>query len=174
MTATSVFDQLPLEQLEEASGELHRRAGAALRQIGELRAEDADGEGVSPRARVAALVVSSELAAAALSAIAAGTEAPRGRIDLDRTVVAALMYGAPSLDGLLGRLEQNRRMLASLARHLEPRLDELVDCAWGELSLRQVMIEHAISEPARCAQALDKVIAGLESEQLAAAQASDE
>jgi hypothetical protein len=95
-------------------------------------------------------------------------------VDLDRTVVAALMHGAPSLNGPLGRLEQNRRMLASLARHLEPRLDELVDSAWGELSMRQVVIEHAISEPARCAPALDTVIASLEAEQLAAKQAAEE
>ena len=165
MASTSVFDQMSLEQLEEASGELHRRSGAALRRIGERRADDADGEGVSPRRRVATLVVSSELAAATLAAAAAGTPSSQSRPDLQPTAIAALEYGAPSLDRLLTRLEQDRRMVASLARQLEDRLDEAIDSAWGTLSFREIVVQQAIAGPARCAQALEHVVVSLEADE---------
>jgi hypothetical protein len=164
MTATSVFDQLPLEQIEETSGELHRRAGAALRRIGEQGADEADIEGVSPRERVATLTVAIELAGATFAAAASATELPRTRTDLQPITVNAAMYGTPTLAAQLTRLEQDRRILASLARHLEDRLDEVRATAWGERRLRDVLIEHAITEPARCAQSLEQIIAVIEAE----------
>lgn len=164
MTTTSVFDQMPLEQIEEASGELHRRAGAALRRIGEASADEVDDEGVSPRRRVATLVVSRELATATLAAAAAGTPPPLSRPDLQPTAIAAIEYGAPTIDGLLSRLEQDRRILASLMRQLEDRLDEAVETAWGTLRLREIVVQHVIAQPARCAQALEAVVASLEAE----------
>lgn len=164
MTSTSVFSEMSLEQLEEVAGELHRRAGSALRRIGEARADDPGPEGESPRERITSLIASNELAIATLAAVAAKADAPRGRLDLSPTTVAALMYGAPTLTGLLARLEQNRRILASLARTLETRLDELVATAWGEQPLRGVVILHAIEEPARCAQSFEEQLAALEAD----------
>lgn len=164
MTSTSVFSQLPLDQLEEAAGELQRRAGSALRRIGEARADDPGPEGDSPRERVATLIASSELAIATFAAAAAGLEPPRERLDRAPIAIAALIYGAPTLTGLLGRLEQNRRALASLARHLEPRLGEATNSAWGDRSLREILVLHAIEEPARCAQSFEAALAAIEAE----------
>ena len=165
MTSTSIFSEMPLEQIEEAAGELHRRAGSALRRIGEARADDPDPEGDSPRERITALIAASELAIATFAAAAARAEAPRRRLDREPVALAALMYGAPTLVGLLGRLEQNRRILASLARQLEPRLPEMLTTAWGDRSLRDVLVLHAIEEPARCAQLFEEHLARLEAEQ---------
>ncbi len=162
MTSTSVFNEMPLEQLEEVAGELQRRAGIALRRIGEARADDPGPEGDSPRQRIASLIASNELAITTLEAATAGADPPRTRLDLEPTAVAALMYGAPTLAGLLGRLEQNRRILASLARSLEPRFSEVVASAWGERSLREIVVLHAIEEPARCAQSFEEQLALLE------------
>jgi hypothetical protein len=173
-TATSMFEQLPLEQLEEASGELHRRAGTALRRIDEARSDEPDAEGVSPRERLAGLIASKELAVATLAAVAAGAEPPRGRSDAGRQTIAAITYGAPTLAGLLARLEQDRRMLTSLARHLEERLDEASETAWGRRRLREVVVELAIAEPARCAQALEERLAAIVEEERAAAEAAAE
>jgi len=159
MSTASVFGQLPLDQLEEVAGELLRRAGAALRAIGEAQADDPDAEGVSPRRRVAELIAATELVTATLGAIAGSLEAPRDRLDRAPAVIAALIYGAPTLAGLLARLEQDRRALASLARHLEPRLDERHSTAWGDLTPRDLVIRHAIEEPARHAQALEQQLA---------------
>lgn len=161
---TSVFDQMSLDQLEEAAGELHRRAGSSLRRIGEAGADDPDPEGDTPRERVTALIASSELAIATFAAAAGGAEAPRQRVDREPVALSALMYGAPTLTGLLGRLEQDRRILASLARHLEPRLVEVFTTAWGERSLRDVLILHAIEEPARCAMAFEQQLAAIEAD----------
>lgn len=164
MTAASIFDQLPLEQIEETSGELHRRAGAALRRIGEPGADEPDTEGVTPRERVATLTVATELAGSTFAAAASASELPLTRIDLQPITVSASMYGTPTLAAQLTRLEQDRRILASLARHLEDRLDERRVTAWGEQRLRDVLVEHAITEPARCAQALEQIVAVIEAE----------
>ena len=161
MTTASIFDQMSLGQLEEASGELHRRAGSALRRIGEAHADDPDHEGQRPRERISALIASSELAIATLAALAGNIEPPLHRQDRVPLSIAVLMYGAPTLDGLLSRLEQNRRMLASLARHLEPKLDEVVTTGWGDRNLRQLLIQQTIEEPARCAQSLEQHLAAL-------------
>lgn len=170
MTTTSVFDQMPLEQLEEASGELHRRAAAALRRIGDARADEADAEGLTPRQRIASLIAAIEQAASTLGAAASGIDTGSGRVDPDPAYVAAIMYGAPTIAGLLGRLEQNRRMLTSLARQLEPPSSEPVATPSGAQSIRQLVIEHAISEPARGALALEHHSATLEARELAASE----
>ena len=162
MTSNSVFNQMSLDQLEEAAGELRRRAGAALRRIGEARADEAAPDGVTPRERIASLIASGELAIATLASAAAGAEAARHRLDREPATLRALMYGAPTLNGLLTRLEQNRRVLAALARVLEPRLDDRSATAWGDRALRDVVVLHAIEEPARAAQALEVQLAAMD------------
>jgi hypothetical protein len=171
MAESNPFDALSLDDLEEASGELHRRIAAALRGIGEIRAERADGSGRTPRWRVATLGTALELAGATLSAIAAGGSAPDARHDRHPAVVSALMYATPSIPALLTRLDQDRRLLASLARGLEPRLGEAHVTPWGHDPLRHLLSEIAIAEPARCAQALEQRLAVLDAE--AEAEARD-
>ena len=112
--------------------------------------------------RVTALLASSELAITTLVAVAAGTPGPEHRLDAEAAARSALMYGAPSLAGLLTRLEQDRRALASLARTLDERSGEAVQTAWGELTVRETVVLHAIEEPARCAQALEERLAFLD------------
>jgi hypothetical protein len=172
MTMTSMFAALPLDQLEEASGELHRRAASALRRIGEGRADDPDADGMSPRRRIAALAASTELACVTLAALGAGEAVPPSRSDRLPSAIAAVMYGAPTIDGLLVRVEQDRRMLASLARQLESRLDEPASTAWGDGGARRLLVELAIAAPAHCAQALETVVAALEEAARAAAEES--
>ena len=150
------FESLTLAETEEASGELYRRIAVALRRIGERRADDPDAESRSPRWRAASLAAATELAAAALGAIAAGAAAASERSDRHPATVAAVMYAAPTLSALLTRLEQDRRLLASLARTLESRLAEEHETPWGRLPLRRLVAEVALAEPARCAQALER------------------
>ena len=156
------FDDLPLETLEEASGELHRRISVALRHIGEPRADDRDTEGRTPRERVASLAVLLELAGATCAAVAAGSNAPDGRVDTHPAAVGALMYAAPTLSALVTRTEQDRRMVAAYARRLEPRFFERPRSPWGHSTLRAVLSEAMLVEPARCAQALERVLADLD------------
>ena len=169
--ARAEFDALPLDMLEEASGELHRRLGSALRRIGEARADEADETGTTPRWRVTALASALELAAQSLAAIGVRTPAPPGRSDQDPLAISALMYATPDLDGLLSRLEQDRRQLASLTRALEVRLQETHHTAFQFGTLRQLLTEVSIAEPARCAQSLETHLAALELVALAAAEA---
>lgn len=165
--AVEAFEDLPLDTLEEAAGELFRRITVAMRDIGEFRADEQDPERRSPRQRVAALAVLTELAAQTLHAAAAGTRAPAGRVDRHPAAVAALMYGAPTLGGLLQRLEQDRRILASAARRMEERLDEPSDGPWPGHSLRGVLSEAAIIGPAECARALELLLARWDDEERA-------
>ena len=158
--ALGAFDALPLEALEEACGELHRRISAALRDIGELQADEGGRE--APRRLVAGYVASLELACTTFGAAAAGVDAPGGRIDRHPAAVAAAMYGATAIPALLARMEQDRRMLTSLARHEEFRLDSVVAGPWGEVSLRRVLTEVALGEASRCAQALDARLAEID------------
>lgn len=65
------------------------------------------------------------------------------------------MYAAPTVSALLSRLEQDRRLLASLARHLESRLDGEHATAWGETALRTIVTDVALTTPAACAQELE-------------------
>lgn len=166
------FDSLSLTDLEEASGELHRRIGAALRRIGELRAERDDGAGNTPRRRVAALAAAIELACSTLGAVVAGGAALDVRSDRHPAVVAAVMYATPSIPALLARLDQDRRLLASLSRSLEPRLAEAYVTPWGHEALRRLLSEIAVAEPARCAQALERRLSVLDAEAEAAARSA--
>jgi hypothetical protein len=146
---------LSLVEVEEVSGELHRRIGVALRTFGERRADDRGTHETSPRQLVASLAASIELAAATLGAIAAAVVPIEGRSDRHPTTIAAVMYAAPSLGALLARLEQDRRLLASLARTLESRLDESHATAWGSVTMRELIGEVAVVASAACAQDLE-------------------
>ncbi|MGE3856899.1 MAG: hypothetical protein AB7G21_08065 [Dehalococcoidia bacterium] len=157
-----VFDTLTLEELEEASGELHRRIGIALRHIGEPRADEWDGEGVSPRRRVTGYAALIELASQTLGAITAGVPAPSARTDEHPALVAALMYATPTIPALLARLEQDRRQLASLARGRETMLDLEAATPWGTVTTRRVVVEASVAEAARCAMALERFLAALD------------
>jgi hypothetical protein len=149
------FDTLTLAELEESAGELHRRVAVALRALGEQRADTPDGEGLTARREVASLAASLELVALTLAAVAAGgaTEAPR--VDRHPTLVAALMYASPSLEALLQRLEQDRRLVSSIARTLESRLDEEHATPWGERRLRRLLVEVLLGASAQCALTLE-------------------
>ncbi len=166
--AIAAIAAMPLDQLEEASGELHRRIGEALRRIGEAHADEAaapagspvsfsraDLEGQSPRHQVAALCALIELGATTLGAVAADGTPPVDRIDRGPAAATALMYAAPNIPALLQRLEQDRRLLTSLARHLEPQLTEVHPTAWGNVRLLDLLVDAAITQPARCGQLLE-------------------
>ena len=157
----TVFDTLSLVEIEEASGELHRRIGSALRDIGEPRADERDAEGRSPRRRVSGYVALLELASQTLGAITAAVPAPTARTDEHPALVAAVMYATPTIPALVARLEQDRRQLASLARGLEATLDIEHASPWGHVATRRVLIEAAIAEAARCTMALERSLAGL-------------
>jgi len=157
--ARAALDALSLAEIEEVAGELQRRVGVAVRRMGEQRADQLDAEGRSARWRVAALATGIELAAATLGAVAASTDPPSARVDRHPATIAALMYAAPSLPALLGRLEQDRRLVTSLARSLESRLDEARATPWGFVALRHLLTEVTIAETARCAQHLEREVA---------------
>lgn len=152
-TFSAALDGLGLAEIEEAAGELHRRIAEALRDLGERRADRGGRE--SPRARVASLVVSTELASIVLASVAAASDAVLPRLEVHPAAIAAVMYAAPTLPALLGRLEQDRRLLASLARALEPRLDEETASPWGRMPLRRLVTEMSIVRPAKVAMDLD-------------------
>jgi hypothetical protein len=149
------FDDLSLPGIEEAAGELHRRIGVTLRGIGEARADLPDAEGRSPRWRAASLASATELAATTLACLVAGSIPPFDRTDRHPAAIAAVMYAAPTLSALGLRLDQDRRLLASLARHLDTRIDDPQVTAWGELTARRLVVEVAVIEAARCAQAIE-------------------
>ncbi len=152
-TFGAALDGLTLTEVEEAAGELHRRIAAALRDIGERRADR--GGRASPRAQVAGLAVATELAALVLGAASAGSTAEIPRLDSHPSSVAAVMYAAPTLPQLLGRLDQDRRLVASLARTAEHQLDEERTTPWGTMALRRMVTDIFIVRPARIAMELD-------------------
>ena len=156
------LDSLSLEELEETAGELHRRVAVALRRLGERRADQAGDSGRSPRWHACALVAATELAAMTLAAGAAGADIALPRLDRQSSMVAAVMYATPTLGALGGRLEQDRRLLVSLARTLESRLDEERATPWGRTTLRRVLGEVAVLEAARCAMGLEAAAGPLE------------
>ena len=162
MADLSVFEILSLEELEEASGELHRRIGIALRYVGEPRADEWDAEGVSPRKRVSGYVALLELASQTVGSITAGVAPPTARTDEHPALVAAVMYATPTIPVLLARLEQDRRQLASLARGRETMLDLESLTPWGYTTTRRLVIEATIAEAARCAMALERFLAALD------------
>ena len=138
-----------------------------------LRISKDDETGMTPRWRVTALASTLELAAHSLAAIGAGVPALPERSDQAPLAIASLMYATPDLGGLLARLEQDRRQLGSLARSLEARLQETHHTAFQFGTLRQLLTEVAIAEPARCAQSLEAHLAALELGELAAAAGED-
>ena len=150
------LDALGLEELEETVGELQRRIAVALRGLGEQRADQPNAEGVTPRRAVAALAASLELAALTLATALTGAELAAPRLDRHPALVAGLMYAAPSIPTLLLRLEQDRRLLASLARGAGERLDEEHPTPWGPRTLRRLLVEVALGANSRCAMALEQ------------------
>ncbi len=156
VAAGPAFDTLNVPEVEEAAGELHRRISVAFRHLGEQRADRPGEDGRSARWRVAALCAVLELAAATLGAIAAGARPASERTDRHPATVAAVMYAAATIPALLTRLEQDRRLLASLTRHLESRLAEEHPTPWGHVPLRRLVSEAAVVEAAGCAQALER------------------
>ena len=163
MTADDLtFDALSLAELEEAMGELQRRIAVALRTLGEQRADVPDAEGVTPRREVAGLTAALELAALTLASAAAGSDLDAPRVDHHPALVAALMYAAPTIPALLQRLEQDRRLLASLVRGSESRLDAERETPWGPRTVRRLLVEVGLGEGARCALALERLAGGPE------------
>ncbi|MEZ4554269.1 MAG: hypothetical protein AB7T16_02215 [Dehalococcoidia bacterium] len=156
-TFTAALDALSLTEVEETAGELHRRIAEALRDLGERRSDRGGRD--SPRARVASLVVRTEIAAVVLAGAAAASEVVAPPLEVHPSAIAAVMYAAPTLPALLVRLEQDRRLLASLARTIESRLDEEWTSPWGRMSLRHLVSDVAIVRPAKVAMDLD-VLAG--------------
>ncbi len=149
------LDALTLAEIEEVAGELHRRIAAALRAIGEPRADSPDENGLAPRREVASLAVTLELAGLVLAAVAAGGSAETPRVDRHPALVAAVMYAAPSIPTLLGRLDQDRRLVASVARTLESRLNEEHATPWGNVRLRRLLVDVLLGAGARCAMNLE-------------------
>lgn len=152
-TFSAALSSLSLTDVEETAGELHRRIAESLRELGERRADR--GGRTSPRARVASLVLGTELAGIVLAGAAAGTTIELPRLDAHPSAIAAVMYAAPTLAALLARLDQDRRLLASLARTLESRLDEEHGSPWGPMPMRRLVTEVSIVHPARVAVDLD-------------------
>ena len=91
-----------------------------------------------------------------------------------RALAAGVMYAAPTVDALLARIEQDRRLLASLARAAEARLAERHPTPLGAIELRALVAEMAIAEPARTAQALEHALAAQREAERAAAEAAGE
>jgi hypothetical protein len=150
----AAFEALALPELEEVAGELERRMGVALRRIGERGADAPDLEGVSPRMRVAQLAAESERLTFALGAVLASVMAGDAAVARHPALVAAVSYAAPTLGALLSRLDQDRRLLTSLARQLESRLDTPAAQLEGATP-RRALIEVLLVQPARCAQLLE-------------------
>lgn len=158
--ATLDLRALPLDTVEEAAGELHRRLGVALRRLGEARADQPAGGPGTPTARweVAELACAFEQGAVTLAAALEARAAPAGD-PRSPALVAALLYGAPTLPALLARLEADRRMLWALARRLGPAIDAPLSTAWGERTPRALLVELAIEGCARRAQTLEAAAA---------------
>lgn len=165
MTDPGVFETLSLDELEEASGELHRRIASALREIGEVRGDEWDIEGLAPRRRVTAYVTLLELAAQTLAAITAGVAPPTARTDEHLSIIAAMVYATPTIPSLLTRLEQDRRQLVSLARGRETMLDLESNTPWGYVTTRRIIVEASIAEAARCVMALERFVESLEGDE---------
>jgi hypothetical protein len=140
----------------------------ALRALGEGRADVAPPGGRSPRWQVAALAASTELAATTLGVAAAGaSDAALPRLDQASATVAAVMYAAPSIPALLARLEQDRRLLTSLARTVEARFDEGHETARGPMTMRELVTAAMILDTAQCALALEEAATTLDAERVA-------
>ena len=147
------IDQLSLPEIEEAIGEIERRIAVALRALGERAADEPGHAGRSPRREVAELAAQLELAALALAAIADGEEPTGEGAERLAALVAALMYAAPTLPALLQRLDQDRRLLVSLARSAEEHA-----APEDNASLRRLLVERGLGAASRCAMALEAAL----------------
>lgn len=156
----AALEQLTLAEVEETAGELQRRLGVALRRIGERDADRGGVTSASPRRQVAELAALCEVTAVALGAVAAGLPLGARLVATHPALPAAIAYGAPNLPGLLSRLEQDRRVLTSLARQLASRLDVPLMFGRDEVTPRQLLLEALIEQPARLALELERA-AGL-------------
>jgi hypothetical protein len=124
--------------------------------LGEGRADAASSGERSPRWQVAALAASTELAATTLGMAAArASDVALPRLDQEPATVAAVMYAAPSIPALLTRLEQDRRLLTSLARAVEDRFDETHETARGHITMRELITAVTILDAAKCALAVE-------------------
>jgi hypothetical protein len=150
---------LSLDEIEETGGELHRRVASALRMLGEGRADRAKRGERSARWQVAALAASTELAATTLGATLSGqAQAALPPLDEQAGTIAAMVYAAPSIPALLARLEQDRRLLTSLARALEAQFDDEYVTFRGAMTLRELVTAVTILDPARYALALEAAL----------------
>ena len=153
-------EQLSLPEIEEAIGEIERRIAVALRALGERAADERDAAGRSPRREVAELAADLELAALALAVVAAaGGALPAEDGDRRATLAAGLMYAAPTIPALLQRLDQDRRLLVSLARAAAERLGGEDADPQDERPLRRLLVESGLGAAARCAMALEAAVA---------------
>lgn len=146
------LEQLSLTEIEEAIGEIQRRIAVALRGLGERTADEPGPAGRSPRLEVAELAAQFELAALALAAVAGGAAPP---VDDDHrpALAAALMYAAPTIPALLQRLDQDRRLLVSLARTAEEHA-----APDDGRPVRRLLVESGMGAAARCAMALEAAL----------------
>ena len=164
-TATEL-EQLSLAEIEEALGEIERRIAVALRALGERAADEPDPTGRSPRLEVAELAAELELAAFALATVASGA-APPADGDRRPALAAALMYAAPTIPALLQRLDQDRRLLVSLARTAEEHA-----APEDSGGLRRLLVERGLGAAARCALALEAALERLAEAEEPEAEAS--
>ena len=155
-------EQLSLPEIEEAIGEIERRIAVALRALGERAADEPDAAGRSPRREVAELAAELELAALALAVVAERRRASRRSTGERRAALAAgLMYAAPTIPALLQRLDQDRRLLVSLARSADERVGGEDADPQDERALRRLLVESGLGAAARCAMACEAALARL-------------
>ena len=147
------FEQLSLPEIEEAIGEIQRRIAVALRALGERAADEPDSTGRSPRLEVAELAAHLELAALALASFVGGDAPLAEPAARPRALAAGLMYAAPTVPALLQRLEQDRRLLVSLARAAAEDA-----AAEDGREARRLLVESGLGASARCALALDAAL----------------
>ena len=147
------LEQLSLTEIEEAIGEIQRRIAVALRGLGERAADEPGLAGRSPRLEVAELAAQFELAALALAAVAGGDALAAEGAERLTALAAALMYAAPTIPSLLQRLDQDRRLLVSLARTAEEHA-----APEDNASLRRLLVERGLGAAARCAMALEAAL----------------
>lgn len=147
---TAAVEQLGLPEIEEAIGEIERRISVALRALGERAADEPDASGRSPRLETAELATNLELSALALAAAADGDVLAGEPPDRHEVYAGGLMYAAPTIPALLQRLDQDRRLLVSLARAAEER------AAPGAGA--RLLVQHGLGAAARCAMALEAAL----------------
>ena len=152
-------EQLSLPEIEEAIGEIERRIAVALRALGERAADEPDAAGRSPRREVADLSADLELAALALAVVAEGGALPDEPGERRAALAAGLMYAAPTIPALLQRLDQDRRLLVSLARAADERLGGEDADPQDQRALRRLLVEAGLGAAARCAMALEAALA---------------